>query len=250
VRFRYHGTAEAAAALDEVTLRFAAQQTTALVGPSGGGKSTLIDLLPRLRVPDSGEILFDGVPAEMFDLASLRRAIAYAPQAPQIFDGTMAAHIGYGRADADMDDIRAAAKLAGADEFIEALPDGYDTQVGESGLRLSGGQRQRLDLARALVKRAPILILDEPTSNLDAASEELFRRSLRRIRDETDITIIIIGHRLSTVRHADCIVVLRDGRVLDSGSHEDLLARPGWYEEAYAKQHGSGARQQARLQAG
>ncbi len=229
---------DGAPALNGVDLVIPAGRMTAFVGPSGAGKSTLIDLLPRIREPQAGHILFDGAPIGEFDVASLRRAIAYAPQSPQVFNVTAAEHIRYGRPEATMEEVVEAARLAGAADFIEGLPDGFDSMVGEEGVRLSGGQRQRLDLARALVRRAPILILDEPTSNLDADAEALFRQALLRIRNETDDTLIIVGHRLSTIMIADQIVVLDGGRVVEAGSHVELLARGGWYAQAVAKQAG------------
>jgi subfamily B ATP-binding cassette protein MsbA len=225
-------------ALNGLSLFIPAHRMVALVGPSGAGKSTLVDLLPRLREPQSGEILFDGIPQKEFETASLRRAISFAPQSPQIFNVTIAEHIRYGWPEATMDDIRAAARLAQAADFIEALPAGYDTMLGEGGGHFSGGQRQRIDLARALVRRAPILILDEPTSNLDADAESKFRDALDKIRRDTDITIVIIGHRLSTVMSADRIVVLEAGRVTEGGSHSELVAAGGWYARAFARQHG------------
>ena len=235
LRFDYGGGV-AVPALDGLSLAIPAKKMTALVGPSGGGKSTLVDMLPRLREPDGGRICIDGRPLSDFSRASLRAGIAYAPQAPQIFNVTPAQHIRYGRSEATMDEVREAARLAGADDFIRALPEGYDTPLGEGGNRLSGGQRQRLDLARALVKRAPILILDEPTSNLDAESEALFRQALSRIRRDTATTIIIIGHRLSTVTDADQIAIVNQGRVDDTGSHAELLERCEWYARAWATQ--------------
>lgn len=225
-------------ALRDVTVDFAAGRLNALVGPSGAGKSTLIDMIPRLRRPDSGAILLDDISIDDFALDSLRAGISSAPQTPQIFNVSIAEHIRYGKADASMDEVRQAAALANAADFIESLPDGYDTVVGESGVRLSGGQRQRIDLARALVRRAPILLLDEPTSNQDADSEALFRDALMRIRDETDITIIVIAHRLSTVAMADKIVVLQAGTVTAQGSHAELVEQGGWYANAFRKQGG------------
>lgn len=243
VRFHYHASASeltSTAALDGVSLTIPAHRMTALVGPSGAGKSTLVDILPRLRDPQGGKVMFDGVPQDRLEIGSLRRAIAFAPQNPQMFNVSAAEHIRYGRPDAGPDDIRAAARLAQADGFIEALPDGYDTLVGEGGERLSGGQRQRLDLARALVRRSPILVLDEPTANLDAEAERLFRDAIDRIRRETDLTVIIIGHRLSTVMAADQIAVMENGRVTETGTHDALMASGGWYARAFARQYGLG----------
>lgn len=247
VRFRYPG--RESYALDGISLEIPARKMTALVGPSGAGKSTLIDLIPRLRVPETGRVLIDGVPIEEFELSSLRAGIAYAPQTPQFFDESVAEHIRYGRPATEAD-IREAARLAGALDFIAQLPQGYDTPVGEGGARLSGGQRQRLDLARALARRAPILILDEPTSQLDAEAEAAFRDALRRIRRETDITLVVIAHRLSTVAAADRIVVMQNGRVAAVGSHAELLARGGWYAEAFALSQAGPAAPEASVAGG
>ncbi|MBL26139.1 MAG: hypothetical protein CMM50_01115 [Rhodospirillaceae bacterium] len=242
VRYAYTASSEGEenqpAALDGVDLFIPAHRMTALVGPSGAGKSTLIDLLPRLRDPQSGRILIDDIPIDQFRITDLRSNIAYAPQSPQLFDVSAATHIRYGSPDASDEDVREAARLAGADKFIEALPQGYDTPIGEEGGRLSGGQRQRLDLARALAGRMPILILDEPTSNLDADAELAFREALGRIRRETDMTVIVVGHRLSTTADADQIVVLDRGRVREAGSHDALIANGGWYAQAFSKQQG------------
>lgn len=224
-------------ALDGVTFEIPAGKITALVGPSGAGKSTLIDLLPRLRDPDTGTITIDGISTTDYSRSGLRWAVAYAPQSPQLFAYTIAEHIRYGRPNATMDEVRSAAYLSGALEFVNRLPRGFDTPIGEAGTALSGGQRQRLDLARALIRTSPILILDEPTSNLDADAEVAFRETLERLRAETDKTIIVVGHRLSSVTVADRIVVIRQGRVADFGTHEELLNRTGWYASAYRKQH-------------
>ncbi len=226
-------------ALEAVSTVFEAGRMTALVGPSGAGKSTLFDMIPRLRRPKSGQILIDGTDIEAFDLDSLRSGIAYAPQTPQVFNVPLIDHIRYGRPTATREDVRQAAELANAAPFIEALPEGYDTLAGDAGCHLSGGQRQRLDLARALVRRAPILLLDEPTSSLDADSEALLRDALARIRAETNTTVIVIAHRLSTVTMADKIVVMQNGRVMGEGTHDQLLRVGGWYADAFAKQGGA-----------
>ena len=159
--------------------------------------------------------------------------IAYVPQAPQIFDGTIRDHILDGKKDSTEEDIQKAVYLAGATDFINQLPEKFDTNLGEDAVRLSGGQRQRLDLARALVKNAPILILDEPTSNLDAEAEEIFRRSLIRIRKETSTMIVIVAHRLLSIYNADNIIVLNQGMVESSGSHLELLEKSKWYSNAW-----------------
>jgi ABC-type multidrug transport system fused ATPase/permease subunit len=234
VTFAYETTDEYA--LRGVNLVIPAKKITALVGPSGSGKSTLIDMLPRLRVPTSGDIFFDDVPIGDFTLAALRQAISYAPQSPQIFNVTAREHIHYGQPEADQDAIERAAMLAGAHEFITRLPSGYDTVLSEGGGRLSGGQRQRLDLARAILKPAKILILDEPTSNLDADTETKFREALARIKAKTNLTVIIVGHRFSTLSIADQIAVLQAGKIVDIGSHDELIRRGGWYADAFEKQ--------------
>lgn len=225
-------------ALAGLNLDIPACRMTALVGPSGAGKSTLFDLIPRLRDPDRGAITFDDVDIREFVLEDLRAGIAYAPQTPQIFNCSVADHIRYGRQDATDVEVARAAELANAAAFIERMPGGYETMVGEGGARLSGGERQRLDLARALVRQAPVLLLDEPTSNLDAEAESLFRDALVRLRDETDMTVVIIAHRLSTVTIADKIVVLNGGSVDAEGTHDGLLQSSGWYASAFSLQSG------------
>ena len=227
-----YGNENAPAALKDVDLTIPAGQMVAIVGPSGAGKSTLVDLLPRIRTPQSGKILVDGVACEEFSLKSLRQAISYAPQQPQMFDVCVEEHIRYGKPDASKREVENAARLAQASGFIAALPEGYATCIGENGDRLSGGQRQRLDLARALVSGAPILILDEPTSNLDRESEKLFHTAISRIRVETDTTIIMIGHNLEAIRQADKIVVLVAGRIETAGTHEELMVSDNWFAAA------------------
>jgi ABC-type multidrug transport system fused ATPase/permease subunit len=223
-------------ALTRMDLLIGAGQMTALVGPSGGGKSTLVDLLPRLRRPGKGRILFDDVPIDEIALVGLRSGIAFVPQQAQLFDGTIADHIAYSRPDASLGEIEHAARLAHAHDFIATLPEGYATRIGEGGGRLSGGQRQRLDLARALIQKAPVLILDEPTSALDSESEQVLRVALDDVRRHLAPTMIVIAHRLSTVVGADRIVVMDQGRVLEAGTHAELVTRNGWYARAWATQ--------------
>jgi ABC-type multidrug transport system fused ATPase/permease subunit len=223
-------------ALKEVTINISVNKITAIVGPSGSGKSTLIDLLPRLRMPNKGSIKIDDIDIGKYTLKSLRKSISYAPQSPQIFDGTVKNHILYGKINATEEEVQEAIRLAGAEDFINKLPLGLDTILGEDAIKLSGGQRQRLDLARALVRKASILILDEPTSNLDIESEQLFNQVLYRIRKETNTTIIIVSHRLSSISDADNIVVLNQGKIESSGTHLELLSQNGWYAKVWKMQ--------------
>ena len=225
--------------LKNINIEFEMNKMTAIVGPSGSGKSTLIDLLPSLRLPTDGTIKINGKGIEKYRLKSLRQLMSYTPQSPQIFDGTVKHHILYGKSDSIDNEIQDAVRLAGADEFINQLPQGIDTKLGEDAIRLSGGQRQRLDLARALVRKAAILILDEPTSNLDAESEDAFIRALSKIRQETNTTIIVIAHRLASISKADNIVVLNKGMVESKGSHTELLKENGWYSKAWKIQESS-----------
>jgi subfamily B ATP-binding cassette protein MsbA len=234
VRFAYASRSDVAA-LSDVTLEIGAGALTAIVGPSGAGKSTLIDLLPRLRHPTQGRVTIDGVGLEEYELNSLRRGIAYVPQEPQVFNVAIKDHIGYGNPLGDISAVREAADLAGASTFIENLPKGYETMLGEGGIELSGGQRQRLDLARALMRQAPILILDEPASRLDAEAEQGVREALKRIRAR-GVTVIVVAHRFTTVADADRIVVLEGGRISATGSHDELIGGGGWYARAYRQQ--------------
>ncbi len=223
-------------ALHNVKIEFEANKITALVGPSGSGKSTLIDLLLRLRIPTKGFIQVDNVDIQKYTLKSLRRIVSYVPQSPQIFDGTVKDHILYGKMNATDEDVLEAAKMAGAEDFISKLPQGFDSILGEDAVKLSGGQRQRLDLARALVKKSPVLILDEPTSNLDVESEEAFKRVLDKINKQTNTTIIIVTHRLASITNADKIIVLNRGEIDGSGTHLKLLSQGGWYVKAWNTQ--------------
>ena len=230
VSFRYG----AEPVLHEIDLIIERGETVALVGPSGGGKTTLANLLPRLYDPTLGRITLDGVDLRDATLASLRRQISLVTQETILFDTTVRANIAYGPPDAPEDRVRCAARAACADEFIERLPQGYDTPVGEDASRLSGGQRQRLAIARALYKDAPILILDEATSQLDAESEALIGKALSNLMKGR--TTLVIAHRLSTVRRADRIVVLDKGRIVESGSHAELLTKNGLYRRLHDMQ--------------
>lgn len=232
VRFTY--AAGDRAALDRVDLVVPAGQRVALVGPSGAGKSTLLNLLPRFYDVTAGRILIDGQDIRDVTLASLRRSIALVSQEVTLFDDTVRANIAYGRPDAPFDAIVEAARHAAAHEFVTALPQGYDTPVGELGVRLSGGQRQRLAIARAMLKDAPILLLDEATSALDSESERQIQRALDALMRGR--TALVIAHRLSTVVDADLICVVEQGRITEQGSHAELLARDGAYAKLYALQ--------------
>jgi len=222
--------------LSDINFTIGKSEFIGLVGASGGGKSTLIDLLPRLRLPNSGQIFIDGNPLDDFILSSLRGLISYVPQDPQVFNGTIENHIRYGKPNATKSEIQDAAKLAGAHNFIKTMTKGYQTNIGENAIKLSGGQRQRLDLTRALVSKAPILILDEPTSNLDPESESKFLHSLECIMEDRDTTIILISHRLGCISSADRIIILSNGCLEAIGKHHELLEKSIWYSRAWASQ--------------
>ncbi|MDB5512675.1 MAG: transporter [Enterovirga sp.] len=232
VRFAY--PAREAQSLADVSFKVAAGERVALVGPSGAGKSTVFQLLLRFYDPQGGRVLIDGHDLREIDPAELRRRIALVPQDPVIFMGTVAENIRYGRPEATDAEIRAAAALAAAAEFIDALPDGYGTDIGERGVTLSGGQRQRIAIARAILKDAPILLLDEATSALDAESEHAVQGALDRLM--RDRTTLVIAHRLATVRSADRILVMEGGAVVEEGSHEALIRRGGLYARLAALQ--------------
>ena len=215
-------------ALQQIDLTIAAGETVALVGSSGSGKTTLVNLLPRFYAPSQGHILLDGLALDTLTLASLRQQIALVSQDIALFNDTVAANIAYGCVvPPSPEQLRAAAKAANALEFIEAMPQGFDTLIGEKGVRLSGGQRQRLAIARAILKDAPILLLDEATSALDTQSERLVQAALDNLMQQR--TTLVVAHRLSTIENADRIVVMHQGRIAEMGSHAELLARGGMY---------------------
>jgi ATP-binding cassette subfamily B protein len=219
-----------------VSLRIAAGSTVAFVGPTGSGKTSLVKLLLRLYDPTDGEVRLDGHDLRALQLDDLRRAIGLVSQDVFLFHGTVRDNIAYGTFDAEDEAVKRAAKLAEAHEFIDALPQGYDTVVGERGQKLSGGQRQRISLARAILKDPPILVLDEATSAVDNETEAAIQRSLDRIAQGR--TTIVIAHRLSTIRGADRIFVLEGGRVVEEGTHDALVARGGTYRGLWAVQTG------------
>ncbi|MFB6096644.1 MAG: ABC transporter ATP-binding protein [Haloferacaceae archaeon] len=222
--------------IEDVSFAVDGGETLALVGPTGAGKSTLLKLLLRMYDLDEGEIRIDDQPIDEVTIPSLRRAIGYVSQETFMFYGSVAENIRYGTFDATREEVVEAAKAAEAHEFIDNLPEGYDTEIGERGVKLSGGQRQRLAIARAILKDPEILILDEATSDVDTETEMLIQRSLDRLTE--DRTTFAIAHRLSTIKDADQILVLEDGRIVERGSHDDLLDRDGLYAHLWGVQAG------------
>jgi ABC-type multidrug transport system fused ATPase/permease subunit len=221
-------------ALHGVSFRAGAGTVTALVGPTGGGKTTLVSLLPRLIDPDSGAITLNGIDHRDVTLGHLRNLISVVRQDPYLFPVTVADNLAYGRPHASRDEIVEAARAANAHDFIEALPAGYDTVLGDGGVGLSGGQRQRLAIARALLRDTPVLVLDEPTSALDAETEAQVMDAIERLT--AGRTVLVIAHRLSTIRNADTIVVLDHGRVREQGTHDELLSAQGLYHTLHTTQ--------------
>lgn len=232
VSLRYPGQQQAA--LRDISFVAKPGTVTAIVGRSGGGKSSLVRLIPRFYEPDAGQVLLDGVPLADYVLADLRRQIAFVGQKVMLFDDSVATNIAYGRGDASEAEVHSAAAAANALEFAQALPQGLDTRIGENGALLSGGQRQRLAIARAILKDAPILILDEATAALDNESERLVQGALEHLIP--DRTTLVIAHRLSTIEHADQVLVLDGGHLVECGTHAGLLAKGGMYAHLHRMQ--------------
>jgi ABC-type multidrug transport system fused ATPase/permease subunit len=230
--------------LKDISFEAKPGQVVALVGPTGAGKTTLISLIPRFYESKQGSILLDGQDIRRLTLKSLREQISIVLQQPLLFSGTIADNIQYGRLDASMDEIVEAAKDANAHDFIMNLPDKYETLLGEGGAQLSGGERQRLSVARAFLKDAPILILDEPTSSIDSKTEGVILDALERLMEGR--TTFMVAHRLSTIRNADFILVLDHGELIEQGTHEDLLNNNGLYKFLYELQQAARERRQSR----
>jgi ABC-type multidrug transport system fused ATPase/permease subunit len=231
VSFRY---TDGEAALHDVSFVIRPGQRVALVGASGAGKTTIINLILRLYEPQQGVILIDHVPLAEYQRASLRREIGLVLQDSILFGATVAENISYGKPEATRQEIETAARQASAHDFIMRLPEGYDTIIGEMGSTLSGGQRQRIAIARALIKQPGMLILDEPTSSLDAESEHLIRETINRL--QRGKTTIVIAHDLVSIRDFDLILVMKDGRLIDCGTHQQLMAQTGYYAALVQRQ--------------
>jgi subfamily B ATP-binding cassette protein MsbA len=231
ISFSYDGDVSV---LYDVNLRIGMGEVVALVGASGAGKSTLADLLPRFYEPDSGRITIDGKEISHVSISSLRGLMGIVTQETILFNDTVFNNIAYGMSECPMEEVVAAARAANAHEFIESMPNGYDTVIGDRGVQLSGGQRQRLAIARALLKNPQILILDEATSSLDVESEALVQEAIDRL--VRGRTTLVIAHRLSTIKNADRIVVLERGRIRQIGTHEELIGEEGIYRKLYSLQ--------------
>lgn len=226
-------------ALKNVSLRIEPGQIAAIVGPTGAGKTTLVSLIPRFYDPISGAVKIDGMDVRSFKQKSLRSQVSLVLQETVLFHGSVWHNIAYGKPDASRAEIYRAAELANAQEFIEKLPEGYNTIVGERGATLSGGQRQRIAIARAVIRNTPILILDEPSAGLDAESERLVFEALDRLMKGK--TSIVIAHRFSTIRDANIIFVIKDGEIVQHGTHQKLTTEEGVYSELYDLQFGEKA---------
>jgi ATP-binding cassette subfamily B protein len=220
--------------LRDINFKAEAGHMTALVGPTGSGKTTIASLIGRFYDPDSGSVKIDGVDVRQFRQKSLHDQLSFVLQDNILFHDSIRQNIAYGKPEATLAEVQRAAELANAHEFISNLPQGYDTMVGERGVTLSGGQRQRIAIARAIIRDTPILIMDEPSSGLDAASEELVFDALDRLIEGK--TAIVIAHRFSTIRRANAIFVIEDGRIVESGTHQELLPAGGLYSKLYELQ--------------
>ena len=230
----FHYESQAVPALNDINLTIRAGEMVALVGSSGSGKTTLVNLIPRFYEPTAGRILIDGVDIQSYRLRSLRSQIGMVSQDVVLFDDSIRNNIAFGREDATDDEIMQAARLAYAHDFAERLPQGYQTIVGEKGVKLSGGERQRLAIARAILRDAPLLILDEATSALDSESERVVQLALANLMKNR--TTIVIAHRLSTIQRADRIMVLARGSIIEVGTHDELLCHGGQYKRLHAMQ--------------
>ena len=232
VQFKYLSTKSKA--LHDVNLNIQGGSMTAFVGHSGAGKSTIINLLPRFYDPQDGKILIDGQNIKEVTLQSLRGNISLVSQDVILFDGTIKKNISYADETSSDEDIVKACKFAAAHEFISQMPEGYNTLIGENGVKLSGGQKQRISIARAVLKKSPIILLDEATSALDSESEEVVQNAIMNLTKNK--TTLVIAHRLSTIHKADCIFVMNEGKVINSGNHEFLINNCNEYKTLYEKQ--------------
>ena len=232
VDFKYLSTSKAA--INNINLDIKGGEMTAFVGHSGAGKSTIINLLPRFYDPQKGEISIDNQNVQKVKLTSLRKNISLVSQDVILFDDTIKENILYAQKESSLEELKNACKFAAADEFISKLPDGYNTIIGENGVKLSGGQKQRISIARAILKKSPIILMDEATSSLDADSEQIVQNAIRNLTKNK--TTLVIAHRLSTIHNADKIFVLKNGQIVDSGKHEYLIENCVEYKSLYQKQ--------------